>query len=307
MTHIDYDELNSVKDPCVEFLSIPRWELAPVKEPLLAADSLPPSAEVTMSCFASSEGFETTIQLTRKLIENGHRVTPHLPARSINSSSHLAELLCGLKESNVTDIFVVAGNTKKQVGPYEGALDILEAVTAAGFTVGIAAYPEGHPYLSVSKAIDLLRSKQQYASYLVTQTCFDHRLVADWLMKCRQQGIYLPAHIGVAGVVQRKELVRMAAWMGVGNSMKFINKQRKLSARLFTQGAYDATSFLDSLLDCVDRNDLGPVRLHLNTFNQVERTYEWWKGYVSSTNLEVRFNLSEQRSPPPAPTAPTAG
>ncbi|MQA63033.1 MAG: hypothetical protein GEU86_16425 [Actinophytocola sp.] len=293
MTRINYEGFNPAKDPGVELLSMPRWELAPVKEPLLAAEVLPPGTEVTMSCFASSEGFETTIRLTRRIIEHGHRVTPHLPARSIGSSNHLAELLSALKESNVTNIFVVAGNAKKQVGPYGGAFDIMEMVAAAGFTIGIAAYPEGHPYLSAAEAIDLLRHKQRYASYLVTQTCFDHRLLRDWLMKCRQHGVYLPVHIGVAGVVQRKELFRMAAWMGVGNSMKFIKRQHKLSARLVTPGAYNATSLLNGLLDCVYDNNLGRVGLHLNTFNQVKKTYDWWKGYVSSIDLGIESNPSD--------------
>lgn len=282
-----YDEPKHLKDPGAELLSIPRWELAPVKDPLLAAEALPPSAEVTMSCFASSEGFETTMRLTRRLIEYGHRLTPHLPARSVRSSGHLAELLCALKESKVTNIFVVAGNAKKQVGPYEGALDIMGAVAAAGFTIGIAAYPEGHPYLSAVDAMELLRRKQRYASYLVTQTCFDHRRLRDWLRICREQGVHLPAHIGVAGVVQRKQLLRMAAWMGVGKSMNFINKQRMLSARLITPGAYNATSLLNGLLDSVYNYDLGPVGLHFNTFNQVEKTYAWWKSYLSSADLGI--------------------
>ena len=99
------------------FLST-RWELAPVKNPIQAAADLPPGAVVSMGCFASSSGFGVTIDLARGLIAKGHQVTPHLPVRSISGPAHLTDLLQSLQEADIRDVFVVAGNTHKAVGPY---------------------------------------------------------------------------------------------------------------------------------------------------------------------------------------------
>jgi len=262
-------------------LADPRWELAPVKDPATAAADLPRAARATMSFFASSEGFQKSVKLTTDLIARGHPVTPHLPARSIRDRHHLADLLEVLKNAGVTDIFVVAGNSSKTAGPYDGAIDILQEVRAAGFRAGVAAYPEGHAYLSSEQAMSLLVRKQEYASYLVTQTCFDAATVRDWLRQARAAGVRLPAYLGIAGVVQRKELLRMAAWMGVGNSVKFVNKQRKLAARLVGPGAYDPSVLMDEVIQVQTEEDLGIEGIHLNTFNQVASTRAWWDAYTT--------------------------
>lgn len=229
-----------------------------------------------MGCFASSSGFGVTIDLARGLIAKGHQVTPHLPVRSISGPAHLTDLLQSLQEADIRDVFVVAGNTHKAVGPYTGAIDVLEAVRAAGFTVGVAAHPEGHPYLNQDEAIDLLRRKQRFASYLVTQTCFDHAALRDWFKIVRARGVELPAYVGVAGVVQRTELLRMAAWMGVGKSIAFVRKQRKLATHMMGPGCYDPSSLMDCAVDAAVAGQ-GILGIHLNTFNQVRSTRVWWE------------------------------
>jgi methylenetetrahydrofolate reductase (NADPH) len=256
-------------------LSDPRWELAPVKDPWAALAEVPAGAAVTMGCFALTEGFAITLDLCGELVRRGHRVTPHLPARSLEGREHLDRVLGAYRDCGITDVFVVAGNAGKAAGPFDGAVDILPAVRAAGFTAGVAAYPESHPFLAEEDAFALLRRKQESASYIVTQTCFDAGVLRDWLMRLRAAGVGLPVHLGVAGVVNRVELMRLARWMGIGASMRFINKQRKLAAKLATPGAYDPSGLLDDLAEQVTDPALGVAGLHLNTFNQVRATREW--------------------------------
>lgn len=259
-------------------LASPRWELAPVKDPLLLVDDLPQGATVTMGCFANSEGFQKSIELTTAIIARGFDVIPHLPARSLRGRSHLADILDAYRSGGVRDIFVVAGNTKKPAGPYEGAVEVLEDIAAAGFTVGVGAYPEGHLYLGEDDAFALLREKQKTASYLVTQTCFDALAFRDWLHRLRAAGVTLPAHLGIAGVVQRKELIRMAGALGFGASMKFIGKQRTLATKMMLPGAYDPTELFYDVVDVAGDDSLGIADVHLNTFNQVASTRAWWEG-----------------------------
>lgn len=267
-------------------LQAPRWELAPIKDPRGAAAALPPRATVTIGCFATSDaGFEVTRELTARLTRERHFVVPHFPARSVRDAAHLHDLLDGLRETGCTDVFVVAGNAGTPVGPYQGALEILPEVAAHGFTTGVAAYPEGHPFLDEPAAFELLRRKQEHASYLVTQTCFDADVVSGWLRRARRAGVALPAHLGVAGVITRMELLRVATWMGIGKSIRFIGMQPKLASRLVSPGAYDPTALVTGLVEAILDPECDVVGLHLNTFNQVASTRQWWEGLAAELGV----------------------
>jgi methylenetetrahydrofolate reductase (NADPH) len=272
---IDEAVLQKTRD---RILESPRWELAPVKNPLLLADELPVGATVTMGTFATSEGFEKSIELVDGFIKKGFQVIPHLPARSLRSRSHLKEILDAYHGVGVADIFAIAGNTKKPAGPYDGALEILADTVAAGFKVGVAAYPDGHVYLNETDAFSLLRDKQKYATYLVTQTCFSAEVFGSWLVRLRAAGVFLPAHLAISGPIDRKELMRMAGALGFGASMKFISKQRSLASKLMIPGAYDPTELLGGVLRLATNEELGVADIHLNTFNQVAATRAWWDG-----------------------------
>ncbi|GLB69173.1 methylenetetrahydrofolate reductase [Arthrobacter mangrovi] len=281
--------VNTIDDAVVQktwarLLDSPRWEMAPVKNPLLLVDDLPSGATVTMGCFANSEGFQKSIELTAAIIARGFEVIPHLPTRSLTGRDHLKDVLDAYRDAGVADIFVVAGNTKKPAGPYDGALEALEDIAAAGFRIGVGAYPEGHLYMDEAAAFELLRRKQEYASYLVTQTCFDAEAFRSWLTRLREAEVSLPAHLGIAGVVQRKELIRMAGALGFGASMKFISKQRSLATKMMLPGAYDPTGLLTDVARVAADASLGVSDVHLNTFNQVASTRAWWDGLRGKTS-----------------------
>lgn len=273
MTTIDNGHTSGFADTSV--LKSPRWELAPVKTVVDAIAPLPDGAITTMGCFASSEGFSKTVSLVGELARRGHTVTPHLPARSVQNRDHLNGLLDAYREAGVNDIFVVAGNVTKPAGPYHGALDILPEIVSAGFTAGVAAHPEAHPFLEESQAFSLLAEKQSYASYIVTQTCFDAKVLQHWLERLRDFGVALPVHIGMAGVVNRTQLLRLAKWMGIGKSMRFISTQKTLTARLATPGAYNPSTMLAEVLTFASDTKLNVAGLHINTFNQVDATRQW--------------------------------
>src|SRR5699024_7223575 len=101
------------------------------------------------------------------------------------------------------------------------------------------------------------------------QTCFDAVTFRDWLTRLREAGVTLPAHLGIAGVVQRKELIRMAGNLGFGASMKFIRKQRSLTTKLMLPGAYDPTALFYDVAKVATDSSLDIADIHLNTFNQV--------------------------------------
>ena len=63
-----------------------------------------------------------------------------------------------------------------------------------------------------------LKAKQPYASYMITQMCFDPEVIVEWLRRVRAEGVDLPVHLGVPGVAERAKLLKIALKIGVGQS-----------------------------------------------------------------------------------------
>ena len=88
--------------------------------------------------------------------------------------------------SRIREVFVVGGDADPPAGDYADAGDLLEELArlAHPFTrVGIGGYPEGHPLIPDDRLLEALRRKQPFASYLVTQLCFDAGALATWVTR----------------------------------------------------------------------------------------------------------------------------
>jgi methylenetetrahydrofolate reductase (NADPH) len=96
-----------------------------------------------------------------------------------------------------------------------------------------------------------------------------------WLAGVRQQGIDLPVHIGVPGVLDSRQLLRISMKIGVGDSMRFLSKHTRLAARLLKPGRYAPDRLVAGLAPYLDDPRYNIGGLHINTFNQVESTETW--------------------------------
>ena len=173
-------------------------------------------------------GIDRTIEVAVALRERGHRPVPHLAARMVTGADHLERMLETMRSADVHDVFVVGGDHADPLGPYRSGRELIEALRAhalAPRTIGVPAYPEGHPAIADDALVADLRAKAPLADYLVTQLCFEAPTVIDWLRSTRAQGIDLPALIGVPGVVDRRRLLEISLRVGVGESISFLRKQ----------------------------------------------------------------------------------
>jgi methylenetetrahydrofolate reductase (NADPH) len=175
----------------------------------------------------------------------------------------------------VEDVFVIGGDPAEPVGPYAAAGDVLEALEDLGRPfpeVGIAGYPERHPFIEREDLLRILAEKQGTATYVVTQICFDPSAIGQWLVTIRERGVVLPVHVGVPGAVTRRKLLEIALRIGVGDSVRYLTRHGSLVARLMRRGSYRP----DGLLAGLASMDAGQIRgLHINTFNQVRSTERW--------------------------------
>ena len=256
-------------------LERPLFELIPLRDALERAESLPPGAGTTVTA-SPTHGIESTIELCEGLIALGHPATPHLAAHMIRDRGHLAELLGRCGSAGIRDAFVIGGDAKDR-GEIHDGLALLRLMDELGHpfeAVGVAGYPEGHPSIPDEVLLSSLKEKQAYATYLTTQMSFDADAISSWIVRLRDSGVTLPIHLGVPGVVHVRRLLRVAARIGVGGSVRYLRKNRQLFRLLFGR-SFTPERLLGSLAPTLADPESDVRAIHLFTFNQVEETVAW--------------------------------
>jgi methylenetetrahydrofolate reductase (NADH) len=260
-----------------EILSRPRFEVLPTEGAEERAGHLPTDAKVAVTC-SPGKGIESTLQFSERLLQRGFRVVPHIAARLVAGREHLEEIIGWLDEHGLREIHVIGGDAREPVGPYASALQMLRAMSRLEHgveEVGIGGYPEGHPLIDDEELDRALLDKQPFASYIVTQLCFDAGAILGWISYIRQRGIHLPVYVGLPGAVDRKKLLRISLKVGVGDSVRFLKKQTGLVGMLLKPGGYSPDELVERLAPYAGDEHYDIVGLHLYTFNQVENTEQW--------------------------------
>ena len=262
----------------------PRFEIVPMKGVEDQAAHLPPGAKVTVTC-SPTGGIDKTLLLAAHLAAQGFEVVPHIAARLVVDRAHLRDLLQELAAFDVRDVFVIGGDAREPVGAFASALDLLQAMADLGHeldAIGVGAYPEHHPLIDQEALRRALWGKQRFATYMVTQICFQPETILRWLAEMREEGIELPVYIGIPGVVDARRLLRISMKIGVGDSMRYLAKHANLAARLLLPGGYNPDHLVEELARYVGDSECKIRGLHINTFNQVEATEKWRRSLVRS-------------------------
>ena len=256
-------------------LERPLFELIPLRDALERAASLPPGAGATVTA-SPTHGIESTIELCEGLIALGHPATPHLAAHMIRDRAHLAELLARCGSAGIRDAFVVGGDAKDRGEIHDGLalLRLMEELGHPFEAIGVAGYPEGHPSIPDEVLLSSLKEKQAHATYLTTQMSFDGDAIASWIARIRNSGVTLRVHLGLPGVVHIQRLLRVAARIGVGGSVRYLRKNRQLFRLLFGR-SFTPERLLRSVGPTLTDPRADVRALHLFTFNQVEGTVAW--------------------------------
>jgi methylenetetrahydrofolate reductase (NADPH) len=141
----------------------------------------------------------------------------------------LRDLLARLTgEADVRRLLVIGGDVEP-VGPFPDALAVIQRgrLREAGIEeIGIAAYPEGHPRISLARLAASLDEKIASAAaqglrvHIVTQFSFSAEHILSWLRKTRAGGISHPVRIGLAGPTSLPQLIRFAKRCGVAASLR---------------------------------------------------------------------------------------
>jgi methylenetetrahydrofolate reductase (NADPH) len=117
--------------------------------------------------------------------------------------------------------------------------------------------------------------KRRYATHIVSNLTFDPSVVRDWVRRLRARGVTMPLLLGMPGPVERTKLLTMATRIGVGESTKFLAKNKGLFARLAAPGGFTGESFLEKCAPALGEDGALVEGLHVFTFNQVAETEAW--------------------------------
>ena len=265
----------------VEALRRPRYEVIPLPGIEVAvAEHVPKNVKLTVTA-SPKKGIEPTLALAERLSAEGFGVAPHLSARLVRDRAQLGEILARLREAEIRDVFVVAGDAPEPAGEFEGSGALLAAMEEIGHgleEIGITGYPESHPLISDEATIRAMYQKEPYATYITSQICFDTDTINDWVLRVRRRGVGLPIYVGMPGAVNMAKLMRISSSIGLGESARFLQKYGNWFWRMFMPGGYSP----DALVEGVSASLGDPERkvrgFHIYTFNEVEKTEAWRLG-----------------------------
>jgi len=265
------------KHALVRLLQSARYEVLPTpstEEKVLA--HVPVECAVTVTA-SPSKGLDVTFDLAERLGKAGYTAVPHLAARMVSGRTELEEICARLTAADITTIFVPGGDAET-VGTYPDALALLEDLKELGSPfahVGITGYPESHPSIHDDLTVQSMWDKRRYATHVVSNLTFDPKMFATWLARMRSRGITLPLLVGLPGPIDRTKLLGMATKIGVGESTRFLAKNKRLFAGLAAPGGFTGERFLEQVASAVAPPSALVEGLHVFTFNQIAETEAW--------------------------------
>jgi methylenetetrahydrofolate reductase (NADPH) len=268
------------------FLRAPRYEVLPTEDVEgLVATYVPPEVTITITA-SPRRGMDATIALAERLSRQGYTVVPHLSARLIRDSTHLHEILGAIKEMGVRDVFVIAGDAREPAGTFPDSVSLLEAMMASGHAlddIGVSGYPESHSFIDDDMTIQAMWDKRRIATYIVSNLCFDPRVVKKWVGRVRRRRVELPIHVGMAGVADPAKLLRISTRIGIVDSARFLRGHSNWFLRMLQPGGYDPQRFVNALFPELASPDRGVAALHVFTFNEIEPTERWRQEMLART------------------------
>jgi methylenetetrahydrofolate reductase (NADPH) len=264
-----------------DLLTDARFELMPFDSFDDEITHLPNDATIAITT-SPQLGIDRTVERAEQAAEQGYDAVPHIAARYVSDREHLEDIARRLTDAGVTDIFVPGGDREEPAGEFESAYDLLSTLDSMAYSfdeVGITGYPEGHAFLDEKTLADSMAKKEPYATYIVTQLCYDPETVVEWIEDIRDRGTDLPVEIGIPGVMKYQKLINISQKVSVGDSIQFLKKTTGVFGfvrqLIGSRGRYKPNELIDGLAPYANKETYGIRGVHIYTFNQTDDTETW--------------------------------
>jgi methylenetetrahydrofolate reductase (NADPH) len=254
---------------------------------LTEAAPLIPAGTLVNVTFLGNENTDLRLAAAGAVRNAGLIPVPHIAARRLTDRHELDGFLAGLAADAAVDrVVVVGGDPAEPMGPFHGALDVIESglLEARGVQhVSIGGYPEGHPDISEQVLWRVLEDKSTalaergLGGSIITQFGFDADAVLRWIGEVRGRGIRLPVRVGVPGPAGVRRLLKYAKRFGASTSAGIVQKYGLSLTNLV--GSAGPDRFVRELAAGLEPAEHGTVRLHFYTFGGLTATATWIRDF----------------------------
>ena len=236
---------------------------------------------VSVTYGAGGSTRDTTVDITSRIA----RETSMLPMAHLTCVGHtkeeLEEVLTSYADAGVANVMLLRGDPQEgpraawtsTAGGFTHAVELVELAASRGsFSIGVAAFPEGHPSAeSLEQDAQVLVDKARAgAEFAVTQMFFDASDYFSLVERVRALGADLPILPGIMPILNLRAITRQGELIGTSVPDWVVQSFDGLSepAEIRANGIRLATQLCQDLLDG------GAPGLHFYTLNRSKATRE---------------------------------
>jgi methylenetetrahydrofolate reductase (NADPH) len=179
---------------------------------------------ISVTYGAGGTGRSQPLEIAQTIAESGCTPLSHLTCIGATSLD-VTENIRTLRNGGVENVLALRGDLFDSEGHPAGrgtapgfahASDLVPLLKDAGFCVGGACYPEGHPEsANLLEDIDNLKHKVDAGcDFLTTQMFFDNAILYSFLYRVHSQGIHVPVIAGIMPITQASQIERILTLSG---------------------------------------------------------------------------------------------
>ena len=189
-----------------------------------------------------------------------------------SSPAEVEKVMEDLEQEGVCNILAMRGDPRPDGAEshFHHASDLIRHIRRGhfrDFSLGAAAYPEGHPE-SPSSEDDLFHLKEKVdagADFLITQLFFDNEIFFGFMDKIRALGIGVPVLAGIMPVLNARQIGRIVSLCGASIPPRFA---RIMSRYEHSPEALSEAGIAYATEQIIDLLSWGADGIHLYTMNR---------------------------------------
>ncbi len=256
----------------------PEYPLDSVYETIEGLKGLKPDF-ISVTYGAGGSNRARTIEITSH-IKNNYQMEAQAHLTCVgHSPEELDTIITTLKNEGIENILALRGDPPKgqpDYSPppefYRDATELVRHIRrSGGFSIGAAAYPEGH-VCSVKWQNDWIHLRNKVdagVDFLITQMFFDNRVFYNFIENIQRLGVTVPVSAGIMPILNIKQIKRMINLSGASIPAKLLmmfDKYGENNDDFEKAGIEYAINQIDDLL----MNKVAGI--HLMTMNKVDQT-----------------------------------
>ena len=220
---------------------------------------------------AGGSGGHSTVDIAKVVMDSKVPALAHLTCVG-NTMDSIQNIIKEMKSAGIENVLALRGDIPNGV---EVSMDerlyhasnLIPTLKEAGFCVGGACYPEGHPE-SHNRQDDLENMRYKVdagADFLTTQMFFDNDMLYSYLYRLQSIGIHVPVLAGIMPITTASQVNRMVKLSGAYIPSKLLSLCDKFSDKpeaMYQAGINYAVS---QIVDLISNGVRG---IHIYTMNR---------------------------------------